>query len=245
MTAPILKLGSTGPEVRSLQRRLGQGVVVDGELGLVTWRAWRALFVQRGGWGFSGTKARARRRWTLVIHPEEATAAERKRAAKLEAAVPLRERAYLEASHLVGVLERGGNNRGPEVEKIIRVGGGTVGDPWCGWFLAYVYRLAGSLSVVWQWGSVRLWLPLTGIRRTTAPLRGDPVRFAFDHIGMFVRWCDVHGNTTTRAKATHIETIEGNTGATGAVSDSKSGGDGVYRKIRSKALVRDFLAVTR
>jgi hypothetical protein len=42
-----------------------------------------------------------------------------------------------------------------------------------------------------------------------------------------------------------IETIEGNTGASGAVSDSKTGGDGVYRKRRAKTLVNDYLRVTR
>jgi hypothetical protein len=42
-----------------------------------------------------------------------------------------------------------------------------------------------------------------------------------------------------------IETIEGNTGASGAVSDSRTGGDGVYRKVRPKSLVKDYLRVHR
>lgn len=148
---------------------------------------------------------------------------------------PLRERAYQEAKRLVGVMERGGNNVGREVEQIIREGGGLPGQAWCGWFLAAVYRRAGSKAVTWQWGAVRLWLPLSGIRRTYSPKRGDAVRFTFDHIGMFVR--DL-GNG-------YIETIEGNTGASGARSDSVTGGDGVYVKHRHKSLVNDYLRVTR
>jgi hypothetical protein len=60
------------------------------------------------------------------------------------------------------------------------------------------------------------------------------VRFSFDHTGMFVK---DNGNGT-------ITTIEGNTGRTGAVSDSTTGGDGVYLKLRSKSTVRDYLRVT-
>lgn len=148
---------------------------------------------------------------------------------------PLRERAYREASKLIGVMEQGGNNRGRAVEQIIREGGGLPGQAWCGWFMAAVYKRAGSKAVEWRWGAVRLMALVSGVRRTSRPKRGDLVRFTFDHVGMFVR---DNGDGT-------ITTIEGNTGATGAVSDSKTGGDGVYRKVRSKSLVRDYLEVTR
>lgn len=147
---------------------------------------------------------------------------------------PLREKAYEQAANLIGVMEEGANNRGPQVEQIIREGGGQAGDSWCGWFMAACYRRAGSKSVVWQWGAVRLLYPLVGIRKVTVPERGDLVRFTFDHVGMFVA---DHGS--------EIETIEGNTGTSGAVSDSTTGGDGVYRKRRSKSLVHDYLRVTR
>lgn len=152
-----------------------------------------------------------------------------------QAETPLRERAYREAARLVGIMEEGGNNVGREVEQIIREGGGLRGQAWCGWFQAAVYRRAGSKVVTWHWGAVRLFWPLAGIEKVAVPQRGDLVRFTFDHIGMFVR--DL-GNG-------YIETIEGNTGASGAVSDSATGGDGVYRKQRSKSLVRDYLRVTR
>ena len=149
--------------------------------------------------------------------------------------VTLGQKAYREATRLVGIMEQGGNNRGREVEKIIAEGGGLPGQAWCGWFCAAVYKRAGSKAVTWQWGAVRLLWPLAGIRKVSKPRRGDLVRFTFDHVGLFVK--DV-GNG-------YVETIEGNTGATGAVSDSASGGDGVYRKRRPKYLVRDYLRVSR
>lgn len=163
--------------------------------------------------------------------------AEAKRALRLalKARKPLREKAYDQAVKLIGVMERGGNNVGAEVEKIIREGGGLRGQAWCGWFCAAVYKRAGSKAPSWHWGAVRLYIPLSGVSRTSSPKRGDLVRFTFDHIGMFVK---DNGNGT-------IETIEGNTGSTGAVSDSATGGDGVYRKTRSKSLVRDYLHITR
>ena len=150
-------------------------------------------------------------------------------------ATPLRERAYLEAAELVGIMEQGGNNRGVAVERIIALGGGLAGQAWCGWFLAAVYKIAGSKAVEWRWGAVRLLPLVSGVSRTSKPRRGDLVRFTFDHVGMFVK---DNGNGS-------IVTIEGNTGATGAVSDSRTGGDGVYRKVRSKQLVTDYLRITR
>jgi hypothetical protein len=148
---------------------------------------------------------------------------------------PLRELAYVEACKLVGIMEHGGNNQGTDVMRIIRENGGTGPEPWCGDTMAYCYRHAGSKGVDRSWASVSLTGSDPDVRRTLRPLRGDLVRYNFDHIGMFVR--DL-GNG-------YIETIEGNTGASGAVSDSTTGGDGVYRKQRSKSLVRDYLEVLR
>lgn len=147
----------------------------------------------------------------------------------------MRDRAYAEAKKLIGVMEQGGNNRGRDVERIIASGGGRAGDAWCGWFVAHCYRLAGSKTIEWRWGAVRLISLVSGVRRTSKPKRGDLVRFTFDHVGMFVR---DNGDGT-------ITTIEGNTGRTGAVSDSRTGGDGVYLKVRPKSLVSDYLEVTR
>jgi hypothetical protein len=148
---------------------------------------------------------------------------------------PVRDRALYVAEGLVGVMEQGGNNAGPMVEKIIHANGGSTGEPWCGDFVAYCYRLAGSKAVSRSWAAVRLLRGLLGISATPAPEGGDLVTFTFDHVGMFVK---DNGNGT-------ITTIEGNTGASGAVSDSATGGDGVYEKIREKSLVADYLRVTR
>jgi hypothetical protein len=164
---------------------------------------------------------------------EKAGAMIRRREAQLERLMPLRDRAYRVASGLVGVMEQGGNNAGPMVTKIIKANGGAGPEAWCGDFVAYCYRLAGSKRVSRSWAAVRLLRGLAGITATNQPHRGDLVRFTFSHVGMFVR--DL-GNGA-------IETLEGNTGRSGAVSDSSTGGDGVYRKRRSKALVLDYLQV--
>lgn len=151
--------------------------------------------------------------------------------------VPLGARALGHAEDLIGVMEVGGNNAGPAVAKIIRGAGGSPKDhpPWCGYFAAYCYTLAGSKLVDWRWAAVRLLPAVPGLKRVTRPRRGDLVRFTFSHVGLFVK---DNGDGT-------IETIEGNTGQTGAVSDSKTGGDGVYRKVRAKSLVQDYLRVSR
>ena len=56
----------------------------------------------------------------------------------------LQKRALRAADALVGVMEQGGNNTGPMVNKIIKANGGDIGEPWCGDFIAYCYRQAGS-----------------------------------------------------------------------------------------------------
>lgn len=146
----------------------------------------------------------------------------------------LQKRALRAADALVGVMEQGGNNTGPMVDKIIKANGGDIGEPWCGDFIAYVYRQAGSKAVTRSWASVRALSAVAGVKRVGTPQPGDLVRFKFDHVGMYVKEAGMF-----------IETIEGNTGASGAVSDSKTGGDGVYRKRRAKNLVNDYLRVTR
>ena len=146
----------------------------------------------------------------------------------------LQKRALRAADALVGVMEQGGNNTGPMVNKIIQANGGDIGEPWCGDFIAYCYRQAGSKAVTRSWASVRALGGIGGVKQVKTPQAGDLVRFNFDHVGMYVKEAGMF-----------IETIEGNTGASGAVSDSKTGGDGVYRKRRAKTLVNDYLRVTR
>lgn len=196
---------------------------------LNTWR-WRLRYRRRALTRArkAGDRRRAERLRKKVRY------AERKVALWTRRTTPMRLRAMRAAESLVGVMEVGGNNRGPVVNRIILANDGAIGEPWCGDFVAYCYRQAGSKAVTRSWASVRLLGGVAGVHRVRQPLAGDLVRFKFDHVGMFVK---DHGS--------EIETIEGNTGATGAVSDSSTGGDGVYRKRRSKSLVADYLRVTR
>ena len=157
---------------------------------------------------------------------------------------PLSARAFQHAEGLVGIMEQGGNNVGPEVSKLIRAAGGSPGEPWCGDFVIVCYRNAGSKAVNRSWAAVRLMLT-PGVRATSSPVQGDIVRYTFDHTGLFDHWCDANGKACAKNQATHIVAVEGNTGASGAVSDSKTGGDGAYRKVRDRRLVSDFLHVTR
>ncbi|WP_210492279.1 hypothetical protein [Patulibacter sp. SYSU D01012] len=260
MSIPILKLGARGKAVERLQNYLNDrgskrgfpDLDVDGELGPITWERWKDIFKALGGLGFTGSEARARRRYEIVAYPDRRTAVElaaaktwaKRRATTAARGATLRERAWNEAGRLVGIVEKGGNNRGPEVEKVIRGGGGLPGQAWCGWLNAWCYRKAGSLAVTWQWGAVRLYLPLPGLRRTSSPKRGNIVRFTFDHTGLFGSWCDARGSAVPKAQATHIRTREGNTGSVGAVSDG-NGKDGVHEKVRSRQLVRDFIEVLK
>jgi hypothetical protein len=150
---------------------------------------------------------------------------------------PMRERALDEAESLVGVMEAGGNNMGAKVLEIIRANGGAGPEPWCGDFVAWCYRKAGSKAVQRGWAAVRLLGFLTGMRIVSAAdaRPGDIVCFSFDHTGLLRR----------KISAVQIETVEGNTGRSGAVSDSRTGGDGVYLKRRSTSQVTRYVRVTR
>lgn len=173
--------------------------------------------------------------WTKRAHYAHRVVAKRDAQIR-DAETPLRIKAYRVARTLVGVMEQGGNNSGPMVSTIIREDGGTGPEPWCGDTMAYCYRHAGSKVVTRAWASVAaIFGLLTGMVRTSSPETGMLVVYTFDHVGMFVK---DNGNGT-------ITTIEGNTGAVGAVSDSATGGDGVYVKVRSKSLVRGYVNVTR
>lgn len=155
----------------------------------------------------------------------------------------LRQRALREAKRCVGIMEQGGNNRGAAVMRIIRANGGTGPEPWCGDFVAHCYRVAGSKSVQRAWASVSWLGRVRGTFTVPRPRAGDIVCFTFDHTGIVVTYCDANGKRANRRSATHVRTIEGNTGASGAVSDSTTGGDGVYVKIRSLDLVARWVRV--
>lgn len=157
---------------------------------------------------------------------------------QLGAKAPLRERAWREMQVLINekVQERGGNNRGRDVERIIRANGGTPGEPWCGDTVAYVYLRAGAKSVVRAWAAVS-WLNRL-LARVNKPARGHVVTYKFDHTGLFDRWAPELGRGYFLAG-------EGNTGDSGAVSDSRTGRDGVKLKVRHISQVDSFRRVIR
>jgi hypothetical protein len=175
------------------------------------------------------------KKWQKLLEQAAGMIALRQR--QLAAHKPLRLRALAEALKLVGIMEVGGNNMGKRVSEIIRANGGTGPEAWCGDTMAFVYRKAGSKVVQRGWAAVRLIGFLTGMRVVSYrdALPGDLVCYRFDHVGMLKQKL---GNG-------EIETVEGNTGSSGAVSDSRTGGDGVYIKRRSTTLVARYVRVTR
>ena len=122
--------------------------------------------------------------------------------------------------------------------KIIRANGGAAREEWCGDFVAWCYRKAGSKSVTRNWAAVRLYLPMTGLKATKTPRKGAIVRFTWDHVGLFGYWCDAQGREVKRPSS-HFRTIEGNTGPNGG------GTQGVHMKIHARSDARDFIHVSR
>ena len=240
-------------DVAGLQRALNArgrsrgmpAVTVDGVLGAETLRAVES--VGRALGAREDTLARVRSTGTvpeglrrIIVHPQSRTpeqlgrAASRRRAAKLSAST-LRSRAARIALHEVGVMEVGGNNRGRRVEQIIRYAQGTVPEPWCVDFVIWAYGHAGSEVVRPGFPRAVSAMHQQGLRATRKPKHGDIVRYTFDHTALFLGW----------RGGGWFDAAEGNTGASGAVSDSRTGGDGVYVKRRHVSQVNDFLVVTR
>lgn len=165
---------------------------------------------------------------------------------QLAAKTPLREKAWAQMQAFIDakVTEQGGNNHGREVEAIIRANGGTPGEPWCGDTVAACYLKAGARSVTRAWASVRMLEKL--LMRVRSPRRGHVVTYVFDHTGLFGSWLTPaeiasHGLTGTG----WFFAGEGNTGDSGAQSDSVTGGDGVKLKVRHKDQVAGFWRVQR
>jgi len=179
-----------------------------------------------------GNKRRAASRWhRLAVEAREMV---RRRTRQLDRLSDLRERALTEARKDVGLMEHGGNNRGKRLERLVHYIGGAVGAPWCGYAVAAWYRRAGSKYAGSVWGYVYA-IAGRGTHKTASPQPGDIVVYNFGHTGLFVRWLK-NGNFLA---------VEGNTGASGAVSDSTTGGDGVYEKERNRRQVLHFLRVER
>ena len=243
-----LKIGDKGDDVKRLQTSLNlrsrvrhlPTIDIDGEYGPATdaavQRVARALGALESTIQRPGATIGEQR---LIINPALRTPAQLARALarRTRAVPPLRVRAYREALNDLGVRERGGNNRGPEVDKIIRENGGDIGEPWCGDAVARWYRRAGSRVVQRGWAST-IWL-LARLTPVRSPLQGHVVVYDFGtpgakHTGVFEKWIDRQAGLFTA--------IEGNTNATSSASDS-GGGEGVHRRTRNISQVAGFRRV--
>ena len=158
------------------------------------------------------------------------------------------------ASCEIGVREDGGNNCGKRIREYQSA---TDLDPaawsWCAAFVDWCIRewLKDKEVITWLGLKNRTpdeWRPKTALAygltswakqrpNTTSiynekdrAVAGDIVTFDFSHTGIVLEDC-----------GDHIVTIEGNTNGSGG-RDSDSG-DGVWRKIRKKSLVKDFIRI--
>jgi hypothetical protein len=122
---------------------------------------------------------------------------------RLQRAYPLRLRALHIARTLLGVREQGGNNIGPMVDRIIRANGGIPGEAWCGDFVAYCYRHAGSRAIQRAWAGAWNFGRLFGMKVVAHPEPGDLAVYSWGqgHVAFFERWLgggrflDLGGNT--------------------------------------------------
>lgn len=132
-------------------------------------------------------------------------------------------------------FESGRNNRGPMVDRFQEADDlPGVGYAWCAAFVTYCIEkvLKKDAPVIGE-ASVARWLAWGRQNHLVVdrPFRGDLVTFQFssgdavDHIGFVEK-------VLALGPMLRIQTIEGNTGPSGAVSDPGTGKDGVYRKVR-------------
>lgn len=169
----------------------------------------------------------------------------------------LRTKALAIAGHWVGIREQGGNNRGPDVERIVRKVHGVIGAPWCGYFVGAAYLEAGCTVVTASWGAVRFLGILTGqriLRNVRSALAGDILVFDFqhdgtpDHTGLLRYWArELPNGEKVRCAAkdaTHAATREGNTSMVDR-SDSSTGGDGAEDKFRPIDQIQHAVRVYR
>jgi len=151
------------------------------------------------------------------------------------AAFSLQERAVQWAAYyadVIGVRERGGNNRGPSVEMFLKTVGLKPGNPWCAAFVSHClvnsdwFKFKSGGVVAWK-----EWAESHGCVSST-PSRGS---LAFwDHGD-----ASHHIEIVLEDQDGHIRTIGGNT-SSGEVG-SQNNGDGVYRRVRPTSMFSGFI----
>ncbi|GAB3293806.1 hypothetical protein GCM10027348_14080 [Hymenobacter tenuis] len=131
----------------------------------------------------------------------------------------------------VGQHEATGRNDGPFVERCLKVVGLGKGNPWCGAFLAWVWKSCG-LKFPAGAGGARNWFAdakrtfyKRGVRGAPALAKpGDVVGFYYQPLGRIG-----HIAVIEKVTPTGFITIEGNTGGSGSRE-----GEGVHRLRRSR-----------
>jgi hypothetical protein len=158
------------------------------------------------------------------------------------------------ASSEVGVREIGGNNRGDRIREYQAATELRPGAwPWCAAYVDWCIKEWLEQPQVVKWLNLKHrtpeeWRPKTALaygltawarqRPNTTNIyterdkaqMGDIVTFDFSHVGFVIE-----------DDGRNIVTIEGNTNGRGD-RDSESG-DGVWRKIRRKTLVKDLIRI--
>lgn len=136
------------------------------------------------------------------------------------------EQLVAEASRWIGVKEKGGDNRGVEIERFQRaIDGHASGQSWCMAFVQYCLSQVGDSELFRSSHCLTVWNNSPKELRLSKPVPGSIMIWrkkgtAQGHTGIVTA---VYDDTT-------VETIEGNTGPMSVVSRE---GDGVYRKMRS------------
>lgn len=134
-----------------------------------------------------------------------------------------------EARKLLGIKEVGGNNRGPEVERIIVSSGGKPGQAWCAYTQVFIHK---KCRLSYANGMALSWFIKPRIIHKNQYLTGDVFSVynsglrRIGHIGLIEQ---------VLPSGKFIVTIEGNTSGGGSRE-----GDGVYRLTRSTKNVYSF-----
>lgn len=132
------------------------------------------------------------------------------------------------AQKYVGVKEKGGDNKGPEVERFQKaVDGKAQGEPWCMAFVQFCIKEAKLQSKIFESEHcLTVWNKTPKEQRLKEPVPGCLV------IWQYGDTTNGHVGIVTAVFKNSIHTIEGNTGdGKGIVRE----GDGVYARNRSRA----------
>lgn len=134
-----------------------------------------------------------------------------------------------EAQRWIGTKEKGGENKGTEVEAFQRASGGTpVGQPWCAAFMCFCMEAVKGDSKPACYESQHV---LTFWNHTDARLKHSTPQPGFFIVWNFVGTTSGHmGVVSDVIDTNYAHTVEGNTSNQSAVDRE---GDGVYPRVRS------------